>query len=172
VNDQVKNEGNVTRLANGRKPPEFVEQKVDVSGTHKNKNYVDIKGLGYNAKDGNLSVHLNDNCTLLLKGNFLEKYVHVVLKDTGQIEQSVRSAPRFENAALEQSSVRLKKLGERDGHMFVGPTGSVKFSSALRGLEIQLDDKHTTVIDAQALSKQLGLKMSPIAQEKQVGIGR
>lgn len=154
--------------------PEIITVPVTVSGKMKGKNYVDLKGIAYNPQSGNLSLHLDDNHTVLLKGGFQEKYMGIILKSADKVEQSVKKAPQFEKPLDEKSNVRLKVLGERDGRKFLGPTGAAKYDGAYKGFVINLDDKHTTVLDAEMLSKELGIVVSPIDMEKSrnVGLGR
>lgn len=156
----------------GRDKPEFISVPVEVLGKHKGKNYVALKGLAYNPEKGNLSLHLSDNHTLLFKSNFQKDYMKVVLKPAEKIELAAKSAPTFQNAVSEKSPARMRVLGEREGRTFVAPTGSVKYDGTVRGLVVNLDDKHMTIVDSQMLSKELGLTVSPIAMEKNLGLSR
>ena len=66
---------------------------------------------------------------------------------------------------MTDSTVRMKVLGERDGRTFVGPTGSVKYDSAYKGLMVNLDGGHQMIIDGKTLSRDLGLKLTPLSME-------
>ncbi len=156
----------------GAEKPQFVSVPVDVVGKMKGKNYIDIKGLSYNPELGNLSLHLDDKHTILFKGSFQKDFMKVVLKSTDKVEQSVKKSPDFEKPLGEKSNARLRILGERDGRTFLGPTGAVKYDGSYRGLVVNLDDKHMTIVDSAMLSKELGLTVSPIAMEKNVGLSR
>ena len=151
---------------------QFVSVPVDVLGKVKGKNHIDLKGMSYNAEQGNLSFHLSDKHTLILKPNFQRDYVGVVLKPSEKVEMAVKEAPKFEKPLGEVSNARMKLLGERGGRVFVGATGAVKYDGSIRGLVINLDDKHTAVVDSQMLSKELGITVSPIAMEKSIGLSR
>jgi len=146
--------------------PQFVSVPVDVKGKFKGKNYVDLKGLSYNPELGNLSLHLSDKHTLIFKSNFQRDYMKVVLKQSKEVEHAPKKAPTFEKDISETSTARMKSMGERDGRTFVGATGSVKYDGSIRGLVVNLDDKHVTLVDSEFLSKELGLTVSPIAMEK------
>lgn len=151
---------------------QFTSVPVEVAGKFKGKNYVNLKSLSYNPELGNLSLHLDDKHTLIFKGAFQRDYMKVVLKSTDKIEQSVKQAPHFEKPLGETSTARLRLMGERDGRVFVGATGAVKYDGSYRGLVINLDDKHMTVVDSEMLSKHLGITVSPIAMEKNLGMSR
>lgn len=151
---------------------QFVDVPVEVLGKYKGKNYVDLKGLAFNGELGHLSMHLGDKHTMIFKSNFQRDYLKVVMKQVDKVEQSVKRAPEFDRSKSEQSTARMKFLGERNGRTFVGPSGSVKFDGSLRGFVVNLDDKHTMILDGQTLSKELGLKAAPIALEKNLGIER
>jgi hypothetical protein len=159
-------------LAPQKVEPKFIDVPIDVIGKLRNKNYVDLKDLAYNTEKGHLSFHLGDKHTMIFKDSFQRDYLKVVVKEADQIEQSVARAPQFERSKPEKSTARMRLLGERDGRVFVGPSGSVKYDGSLRGLIVNLDDKHTLMIDSETLSKKLGIKISPIAMERKVGIAR
>ena len=153
--------------------PKFVDVPIEVLGKFKGKNYVDLKGMTYNPNQGHLSFKLDDNHTMVFRPTFLQKFLNVVVKEVDQVEQSVRRAPQFNGVEAEKSTARMRHMGEKNGHIFVGPTGSAKYDGSVRGLVVNLDDKHTVIIDSETLSKELGIKVMPLAMEKQsVGIGR
>ncbi len=153
--------------------PQFLSVPVEVLGQMKGKNYVNLTGLSYNPQLGHLSLHLNENHTLLLKSNFQRDYMKVVLKSAEKVELAARKAPSFENTQMEKSTARMRVLGNGEGRTFVAPTGSVKYDGGVRGFVVNLDDKHVTIVDSEVLSKKLGLTVSPIAMEKRtVGLSR
>ncbi|MGE3682704.1 MAG: hypothetical protein AB7G93_13345 [Bdellovibrionales bacterium] len=150
----------------------FIDVPVEVLGKYKGKNYVNLKGLSYNTELGHLSFHLDEKHTMLFKDHFQKQYLNIVVKEADKVEQAVKTAPQFDRGQSEQSKARMRVLGERDGRVFVGPSGSVKYDGTVKGLVVNLDDKHTMVVDSQTLSKELGIKISPLAMEKNVGLGR
>lgn len=153
--------------------PQFMSVPVEVVGKLKGKNYVDLKGLSYNPELGHLSLHLSDKHTLIFKSNFQRDYMKVVLKPAEKIELAAKKAPTFEKPLGEKSMARMRVMGEREGRTFVGATGSVKYDGSVRGLVVNLDDKHMTIVDSEALSKELGITVSPIAMEKKdIGLSR
>lgn len=162
----------VPETKNGKQEVKFIDVPIDVVGKYRNKNYVDLKGLSFNSEHGHLSFHLGDNHTMVFKENFQKNYLKVVVKEADKIEQSTRRAPQFEKGPAEKSTARMRLLGERDGRVFVGPSGSVKYDGSVRGFIVNLDDKHSLVVDSEILSRELGIKVSPIAMEKNIGIGR
>lgn len=170
VNTSSKNKAGASMEAPDK--AQFVSVPVEVLGKVKGKNYVSLKGLSYNPELGNLSLHLDDKHTLIFKNAFQRDYMKVVLKTTDKVEQSVKKAPEFEKPLGETSTARLRLMGERDGRMFLGATGAVKYDGSYRGLVINLDDKHMTVVDSEMLSKNLGITVNPIAMEKNVGLSR
>ncbi|OYZ24108.1 MAG: hypothetical protein B7Y39_02600 [Bdellovibrio sp. 28-41-41] len=146
--------------------PQFISVPVEVKGKFKGKNYVELKGLSYNPELGNLSLHLNEDHTLIFKSNFQRDYMKIVLKQSKEVELAPKKAPAFEKSVAEQSTARMKSMGAREGRTFVGATGSVKYDGSIRGLVVNLDDKHVTYLDSEVLSKELGITVSPIAMEK------
>lgn len=150
----------------------FVSVPVDVAGKIKGKNYVALAGISYNHELGNLSLHLSDKHTLIFKDSF-KKHMKVEFDRTDRVEQAARKAPSFDKPLGEKSQARMKLLGERDGRTFLGVSGSVKFDGSTKGLMINLDDKHMTIVDSEVLSKELGIAVRPVGREKEdVGIGR
>ena len=168
----VPNVGNKAKSIDSPEKYQFVSVPVEVVGKVKGKNYVSLKGLSYNPELGNLSLHLDDNNTILFKNAFQRDYMKVVLKTTDKVEQAVKKAPEFEKPLGETSNARLRLMGERDGRKFLGATGAVKYDGSYRGLVVNLDDKHMTIVDSEMLSKHLGISMNPIAMEKNVGLSR
>ncbi len=160
-------------LANeGKEKPQFVSVPVEVAGKYKGKNYVELKGLAYNPESGNLSLHLGDKHTLLIKRNFQKEFLKIVLKTAEKEELSAKSAPTFEKSTAAKSNARMRLMGEGDERTFVGVTGPVKYDGSFRGLVLNLDDKHVTIVDSKVLSKELGITMSPIAMERNIGLSR
>lgn len=158
---------------NAEKPKvQFIDVPIDVVGQHRGKNYVDLKGLSYNSEHGHLSFHLSDKHTMIFKDNFLRDYLKVVVKEAERIEQAPKKAPQFERGPVEKSTARMRFLGERDGRVFMGPSGAVKYDGSVRGFVVNLDDKHSLVVDSEILSREVGVKVSPLAMEKNVGLGR
>lgn len=171
----MKNEKSKTQKDASIETPEkhqFISVPVDVQGKMKGKNYISFKDISYNPELGNLSLHLDDKHTLLFKNAFQRDYMKVVLKTTDKVEQAVKTAPHFEKPLGEKSSARMRLMGERDGRMFLGATGSVKYDGSYRGLVINLDDKHMTIVDSEMLSKRLGITINPIAMEKNLSLSR
>lgn len=156
----------------GKEKPQFIDVPVDVAGKYKGKNYVELKGLAYNPESGNLSLHLGDKHTLLFKSNFQKEFLNIVLKTAEKEERAAKSAPTFEKSTAGKSNARMKLMGEGDGRTFVGVTGQVKYNGSFRGLVVNLDDKHVTIVDSQVLSKELGITVNPIAMERNIGLSR
>lgn len=153
--------------------PQFIAVPVDVGGKYKNKNYVDLKGIAYNPKHGNLSLHLSDKHTLILKEHFLKNSIGVVLNQSKEIEHAAKTAPPMDKSLGEKSNARLRPMGEGDGRTFVGVTGSVKYDGSTRGLIINLDDKHVVALDSEVLSKELGITVVPLTiEERNIGLSR
>lgn len=155
-----------------KQKPQFISVPVDVVGKYKGKNYVELKGIGYSPESGNLSLHLNDKDTLLFKSGFQSKFMGIVVKSTEKEERSVKSAPVYDKSQMEKSNARLKLMGDGDGRSFYGVTGAVRYDGSFRGLVVNLDDKHVTIVDSKVLSKELGITISPIAMEKNIGLSR
>ena len=145
---------------------EFVDVPVQVLGEVKQKKYVSLEEVKFNSEWGNLFTHLDDKHTLLIKKGFQEKHLKVGLKPASEIETSVRKSPKFKDKESIDSTVRMKVIGKRNGRIFVGPTGSVKYDPVYKGLQIHLDDKHVSIIDGETLSRNLGLKLIPLALER------
>lgn len=153
--------------------PQFISVPVDVLSKVKGKNYIELKGLSYNHELGNLSLHLSDKHTLIFKSNFQRDYMKIAIKQTDKVELAPKKAPTFEKSIGEKSNARMKVMGEREGRTFVGATGAVKYDGSVRGLVVNLDDKHFTVVDSEVLSKELGISVSPIGiEKKEIGLSR
>ena len=164
----VKDQSGLTEV----EKPKFISVPIDVVGRFKGKNYVDLESIAYNPQNGNIALHLDEKHTLMLYSSFQKDSVKVNLKSTDKIEQSAKKAPHFENSINEKSNARLRVLGERDGRIFLGATGAVKYDGSYRGLVVNLDDKNMTIVDSEMLSKELGISVNPIVMEKNIGLSR
>ena len=173
-NKNVKGQEVTEQASEVKEKPKFIEVPVEVLGKHKGKNYIDPKGIAYNPENGNLSVHLGDNHTLIFKEAFQRNKMHILLSPAEKVERAAMKAPTFEKPSGEKSKARMLYMGERDGHTFVGVSGKVKYEGNVRGLVINLDDKHMTILDSEVLSKELGITVSPIVMERErsTGLGR
>lgn len=146
----------------------FVDVSVPVLGEMKQKKFVKLDKVGFSPERGNIFVHLDDKHTLLFKNGFLKKYLKYDIEQVSEIEKSVMKAPTFEGKEPSVSKVRMKVLGEsEDGkRTFVGPMGSVEYDARYKGLKINLDSQHMTIIDGPTLSKELGIRIVPQSLEK------
>lgn len=141
----------------------FVDVSVPVLGEMKQKKFVGLEKVGFSPEKGNIFVHLDEKHTLLFKNGFLKNFLKYDIQQVSEIEKSVMKTPTFEGKEPSVSKARMKVLGEsEDGkRVFVGPMGSVEYDARYKGLKINLDSQHMTIIDGQTLSKELGIKIVP-----------
>lgn len=141
----------------------FVDVSVPVIGEMKQKKFVGLEKIGFSPERGNIFVHLDEKHTLLFKNGFLKKFLKYDIQQVSEIEKSVMKTPTFDGKEPTMSNVRMKVLGEsEDGkRTFVGPMGSVEYDARYKGLKINLDSQHMTIIDGQTLSRDLGIKIVP-----------
>ena len=149
-----------------KKQIEFVNVPVQVLREMKQKKHVLFDKVRFSPEWGNLFIHMDEKHTLLLKRGFLKKYVKVSLNLTSKVEESVHRTQNFGEKNPIESTARMKVLGKREGRIFVGPTGAVKYDPGYKGLQIHLDDKHVTIIDGRTLSRDVGLKIVPLSLDR------
>ncbi|MBY0316358.1 MAG: hypothetical protein K2Q26_12600 [Bdellovibrionales bacterium] len=172
IKDMGKDKTNVVKLGKEKEEAKFVDVSIQILGELKGKKFVALKDIGFSNDRGNIFVHLDEKHTLLLKSGFMSKHLKLNVEQASEVEKSIMTTPTFEGNEPVDSKVRLKVLGERDGKVFVGPKGPINYDSRYKGLKINLDDQHVSVIDGPTLNRQLGIKITPQSLEKSYSLAR